>query len=77
MYSFSSDIICLFIASFNSVKIIGQPGVWSEGKKKVTGMCAEKRDFGPPRAIYNVSLNLQNGIKLETEKNKEKSKFWG
>lgn len=46
-------------------------------KKKVTGMCAEKRDFGPPRAIYNVSLNLQDGIKLETEKKKEKSKFWG
>lgn len=40
-------------------------------------MCAEKRDFGPPRAIYNVKLNLQNGIKLEAEKKKEKSRFWG
>jgi len=41
------------------------------------GTCAEERGFGPPKAICKVDLNLQDGIKLKTEKKKEKSKFWG
>lgn len=34
---------------------------------------AEKRGVGSSKGVYKVYLNLQNGIKLKTEK----SKFWG